>query len=214
MFKAIVETQWKWTRAYALVATIIGFVLPLASLQVAQRRETPQEFVGTMSSWGAAYALLAAALGLIVAFMAWGHDHRGRHVYALILPVSRSRYALMRLAAGVMFMLPPVVAVLLGGIAVAALGTIPPGLQSYPVALALRFMFAALVAFSVFFAIASATPRAAGIVLGIIAAVLFASYLGAIADLPFDPLRQVALALFDSPGIFSVFTGRWALIDA
>ena len=110
--------------------------------------------------------------------------------------------------------MPPVVAVLLGGLAVATLGGIPQGLQSYPLALALRFAFAALVSYSVFFAIASATPRAAGVVLALIAAVLLTGYVFAIAEIPFDPIRRLADALFSSPGIFSVFTGRWALIDA
>ena len=214
MFKAIVETQWRWTRAYALVGTVLGFVIPLASLQVAQGTDSANEFVTVMARWGVWYALLAAALGLVVAFMAWTHDHRGRHVYALILPVPRARYALMRLGAGMLFLLPPVVAVLLGGLAVATLGGIPQGLQSYPLALALRFAFAALVSYSVFFAIASATPRAAGVVLALIAAVLLTGYVFAIAEIPFDPIRRLADVLFSSPGIFSVFTGRWALIDA
>lgn len=214
MFKAIVETQWRWTRAYALVGTVLGFVIPLASLQVAQSAETANEFVTVMARWGVWYALLAASLGLVVAFLAWTHDHRGRHVYALILPVPRARYALMRLGAGMLFLLPPVAAVLLGGLAVATLGGIPQGLQSYPVALALRFAFAALVSYSVFFAIASATPRAAGVVLGLIAAVLLTGYVFAVAEISYDPIQKLAEALFSSPGIFSVFTGRWALIDA
>lgn len=214
MFKAIVETQWRWTRAYALVGTVLAFVIPLASLQVAQNAETANGFVNVMSRWGVWYALLAAALGLVVAFMAWAHDHRGRHVYALILPVPRSRYALMRLGAGALFLVPPVAAVLLGGVAVATLGGIPQGLQAYPVALTLRFLFAALVSYTVFFAIASATPRAAGIVLGVIAAVLLTGYVFAVAEISYDPIQKLAEALFSSPGILSVFTGRWTLIDA
>jgi FtsH-binding integral membrane protein len=214
MFRAIVETQWRWTRAYALVGTVLAFVIPVASLQVAQGAETANDFVSVMSRWGVWYALLAAALGLVVAFMAWTHDHRGRHVYALILPVPRARYALMRLGAGALFLLPPVVAVLLGGLAVATLGGYPQGLQAYPVALALRFGFAAIVSYSVFFTIASATPRAAGVVLGLVGAVLLTGYVFAVAEIPFDPIRKVAQALFSSPGIFSVFTGRWTLIDA
>lgn len=214
MFRAIVETQWKWTRGYALVATILGFVLPLASLQSAHAQDTPSEFVFAMTRFGVWYALLAAATGLAAGFLAWSHDHRGRHVYALTLPVSRARYALMRLGAGAMFLLPPVLAVLLGGLAVAALGAIPDGLRVYPLALALRFAFAMLVAYSVFFAIGSATQKAAGILLGIVAAALLAAYMLAIADSKVELLPSVFRWLFESPGIFSVFTGRWSLVDA
>ena len=214
MFRAIVETQWKWTRGYTLVATILAFVIPLASLQVASARFEAGEYVSVMSAFGAAYAMLAGATGLVVGFLAWSHDHRGRHVYALTLPVTRAHYALMRLGAGAMFLLPPVLAVLLGGIAVATFGAIPEGLQAYPLALALRFAFATLVAYCAFFAVASSTQRAAGILLGIIAAVLLAAYILAIADSKVDFLPKVVGMLFDSPGIFSVFTGRWSLVDA
>lgn len=214
MFRAIVETQWKWTRGYALVATILAFIIPLASLQAAHVNMEAGAFVSTMSAFGAAYALLAGATGLAVGFLAWSHDHRGRHVYALTLPVTRSRYAFMRLGAGALFLLPPVIAVLLGGIAVAVLGAVPEGLRAYPLALALRFAFALLVAYTAFFAIASATQRAAGILLGVIATVLLVAYILAIADSKIDFLPRIVAALFDSPGIFSVFTGRWTLIDA
>ena len=214
MFRAIVETQWKWTRGYALVATILGFVIPLASLQAAHAKFEAGAFVSTMSAFGAAYAMLAGATGLAVGFLAWSHDHRGRHVYALSLPVTRARYSLMRLGAGALFLVPPVLAVLLGGIAVAVFGAIPEGLRAYPVALALRFLFATLVAYTAFFAISSATQRAAGILLGVIATVFLVAYVLAIADSKIDFLPRVVAALFDSRGIFSVFTGRWTLIDA
>jgi hypothetical protein len=220
MFRAIVETQWKWMRGYALIATIFAFVLPLGSLQSAYAAMSMSEFsnavafVSVMQSWGVWYALLAAALGLCAAFTGWSHDHRGRHVYALILPVSRARYVMMRLGAGALFMLPAVVALLLGGIAVAVFGQIPEGLHVYAVSIAIRFALAALVSYALFFTVASATSRAAGIVLGAIAALFLIAYLGSVANLPVDFLPRVGRALFESPGVLSVFTGRWMLIDA
>jgi len=214
MFRAIVETQWKWTRGYALIATVLGFLIPLGSLQSAYAYSNANDFVSAMQSWGVWYALLAAATGLSAAFTAWSHDHRGRHVYALILPVSRARYALMRLGAGAIFMSPVVVAVLLGALGVAAFGAIPDGLCVYAFAITVRFALAALVAYSLFFAVASATSRAAGIVLGVLAAFAMLVYLGSVANLPMDFVPTLGRALFDSPGIFSVFTGRWMLVDA
>src|SRR5438067_13369733 len=90
MFRAIAVTQWKWTRTVALLATVAAFSLPLAALQSARQASTPLEFIAAMQAWGLGYALLAAGVGLAVALAAWGHDHQGRHVYALSLPVSRS----------------------------------------------------------------------------------------------------------------------------
>lgn len=214
MFRAIVETQWKWTRGYMLMATIAAFAIPLASLQSAYRAESASYFVSIMQSWGVWYALLAAATGLSAAFTAWSHDHRGRHVYALILPVTRARYALMRLGAGALFMSPVVVALLLGALAVSTFGAIPEGLRVYAFAITLRFALATLVAYAIFFTVASATSRAAGVVLGLIAAVVLLAYLGAVANLPLDFLPKLGRALFESPGVFSVFTGRWMLVDA
>lgn len=214
MFRAIVETQWKWTRGYIMAATILAFAVPLMSLQSAYRAESASYFVSIMQSWGVWYALLAAATGLSAAFTAWSHDHRGRHVYALILPVSRARYSFMRLGAGALFMSPVVLALLLGALAVAAFGAIPDGLRVYAFAITVRFALAALVAYTIFFAIASATSRAAGLVLGVIAAVVFVAYLGAVANLSLDFLPKLGRMLFESPGVFSVFTGRWMLVDA
>lgn len=214
MFRAIVETQWKWMRGYALIATVLAFVIPLASLQSASRASGANEFVGAVQGFGVWYALLAATTGLCAAFTAWSHDHRGRHVYALTLPISRAQYVIMRLGAGALFMLPPVLALLIGAWAVAVFGTIPDGLHVYAVSIAIRFALAALVAYALFFAVSSATSKAAGIVLGLIAALFLLTYLANVANLPLDFLPRVGRALFESPGIFSVFTGRWMLVDA
>ena len=33
MFKALMAVQWKWSKGAALLATIFGFAIPLASVQ-------------------------------------------------------------------------------------------------------------------------------------------------------------------------------------
>jgi hypothetical protein len=120
----------------------------------------------------------------------------------------------MRLTAGLTFLLLPTLAVLLGAIVVSAFGAIPSGLTTYPIALTLRFLFAAAVAYTLFFAIGSATQKTAGIILGGAAAVLLAQYLFAVVGLDLDLLERVVEVLFSSPGVFSVFSGRWSLVDA
>jgi hypothetical protein len=82
------------------------------------------------------------------------------------------------------------------------------------VALTLRFLFAACVAYALFFAIGSATQKTAGIILGAVAAVLLTQYLFAVLGVDLDLLDRTVQLLFQSPGVFSVFSGRWSLVDA
>lgn len=213
MFRAIVTTQWKWTRTALLLATVAGFSLPLAALQSARQMYTPVEFILRMQSWGIGFSVLSAMVGLLVALAAWGHDHAGRHVYALSLPIPRSRYVLLRFSAGSLFLLAPIVAVLVGSLVVAASGAIPAGLQAFPLALTLRFAFATAVAYALFFAIGAATTRTAAIVLGAIAVVFLAQYFLEAIGLEYDLLARLAEFVFVKPGILSVFSGRWMLVD-
>src|ERR1041384_601476 len=103
MFKTLMKVQWKWTKALALLAAIIGFAIPMLSVQsgppapweYGSLRLDGRALVTSMETYGPAYALLAAGCGLAFALIAWSADHRGRHVYALSLPVTRTRYAAM-----------------------------------------------------------------------------------------------------------------------
>lgn len=212
MFGAILRTQWKSSRLLILLATIVGFALPLASLNSARGTLNASQFIGAMQRWAGGYAILAAGLGLLIAMAAWQADHAGRHVYALSLPVSRARYSLMRMGAGAVFMVPPVLAVLVGALIV-AVSDIPNGLHAYPFALALRFAFAAAVAYAIFFAIASSTPQTAGVILGLIAAVIFTQYLMSVMGAQQDILEPIVRFIFVKPGVLSIFTGRWMLVD-
>jgi hypothetical protein len=169
--------------------------------------------VSRMQLWGVAYALLAGGVGLLVSLVAWGHDHRGRHTYALSLPVSRARYVLMRLGAGALFLAPPMIAVFAGSLVVAMSGLIPNGLHAYPIALSLRFAFATLVAFAIFFAAGAASPRTAAIVIGIIVAIVLAQYLLSLVNVQYDVIGHAMDKVFASPGVLSVFSGRWSLVD-
>jgi hypothetical protein len=213
MFRAILMTQWKWARSISLLVAIMGFAVPIASLRTASATPDTQTFLTTMQGWGIAYALLALMVGLLVALSAWGHDHAGRHVYALSLPISRTRYVLLRFAAGLILLAPAIVGVLAGTLVVAASGAIPSGLHAFPIALTLRFTLCALLAFALFFAIGSATTRTAAIVLGAFGGVVFAQYLLSVGGADFNVLEYVAEFLFVSPGVLSVFSGRWMLVD-
>ena len=216
MFTQILASQWKWTRLIIVAATLLAFAMPMLSVRNVDLMGSwaeAQSLLGSMQVWGIFYAMLSALLGLLVGTTAWTPDHRGRHVYALTLPVARWHYVLMRLGAGVVLLTAPFVAVWVGGMLAAASIAIPPGLHAYPGALAMRFGLSSLVAFAVFFSIASGTTRTAGFVIGALGVLVVGDLFGEMLNKDLNLLQNVVLFLFPSPGVFEVFTGRWMLID-
>jgi hypothetical protein len=216
MFRQLLAVQWNASRVAALLATVIGFMIPIMSVEAVNGftgyRADAGNVVFTMQSFGVGYAMLAAGAGLAFAILAWSQDHRGRHVYALSLPIVRSRYAMMRLAAGGLFLLLPAIGVLVGSLIALAIVHVPAGLHGYPVALTLRFLLASAVSYAVFFAISASTQRTAGLVLGSLAAVMLVAFVLS-ATIQYDLVSRVGSVLFNSPGLLAVFTGRWMLID-
>jgi hypothetical protein len=213
MWRSILETQWRWTRSLSLLGVLLGFAIPLLSLRTALVSESTAGFVATMQGWGVAYAIAAAAVGLMTAIAAWGFDHRLRHVYALSLPIARWRYVLMRFAAGAALLLLPVLAVFVSSEIVAHSSLVPDVLHAYPFALTLRFGFALLVAYSIFFAVSSATGRTAGYILGAIALILVAQVVLSTTSISVNLLGRAVDLIFAAPGLLAVFAGRWTLID-
>lgn len=217
MFRAILYTQWKWSRLIVVLGTVAGFAIPMLSVQGAARADRgalqAQELLRAVQSWGTLYPLLAAALGLLLAIAAWAPDHRGRHVHALTLPLPRWQYALLRFAAGVVLLAPAMLGVLAGASLASLAARLPPGLQTYPVALAVRFALAALVAFAVFFAISAGTARTAGIILGAIAMLVLVQVFASISNVDLDLFSILQVVLLLGPGPLAVFTGRWMLVD-
>jgi hypothetical protein len=213
MFRMILKTQWKWARIAVLAGVVGAFAVPMFSFASARDAVSPRAFIDAMQGWGAAYGFLAGVLGLLVAMSAWSSDYRGRHVYALSLPIERWRYVLLRFGAGVVCLIPPVIALGVSAVLVTSTHALPDGMHGYPVALTIRFALAALVAFALFFAASSATSRAAAAVLGLIAVLVVAEILTDSAGLDVGILDHVGRFVFVSPGLLSVFTGRWMLID-
>lgn len=217
MFHMILFTQWKWSRMAVLAGVLAGFALPLLSVQQAGDPESAgweaRMLLSAVQSWSVLYPALAATLALLVALTAWGADHRGRHVYALSLPVPRWHYALQRYGAGLVLLAAPALALWLGAMLAAATASVPAGLQAYPGALALRFALAIAVAYSVFFAITAGTTKTAGYVLSIVAGVVVVQVLASAAGLELNLLPFLGDRLLLWPGPFEIFSGRWMLID-
>src|SRR5881275_642198 len=217
MFRVMLYSQWKWSRLIVLLGSVAGFALPIVSVQGAARADAsplvPAELLRTVQSWGVLYPVLAATLGLLVAIATWTPDHRGRHVHALLLPVPRWRYVLLRFGAGATLLAAPILAVTAGALLAAWGATIPAGLQGYPVALAIRFALAVLLAYAVFFAVSAGTARTAGIILAVIGSVILVQVVASVANVDFDLLGKLQVAVLNWPGPLAIFTGRWMLID-
>jgi hypothetical protein len=213
MFRVLLYSQWKWSRLIVVLGAVVAFVLPILSIQGATASVRPGELLQTVQSWGVLYPALAATLAVLVAIMTWAPDHRGRHVHALSLPVPRWRYALLRFGAGLTLLATPVLALLVGAVLATSIAHIPPGLQGYPYALAVRFALAVGIGYSIFFAISAGTSRTAGVLLAVVATLIIAQVLASVANVNLDLAAHAQVLLLNWPGPLAVFTGRWMLID-
>jgi len=213
MFRVILMAQWKWTRLLLLPAVVVGFALPILSVQHLESSNASWNVIREAAAWSVWFAALAGALGLLVATSAWLSDHRGGHVYALSLPVERWRYVLLRYGCGALLLAFPILSLWVGALLATASVDLQVGLNAYPNSLAVRFALAVFVSYSIFFAVSSGTSRTAGYILAVIGGLVVAELLlnaaGAGAQL-IDPLLN---GVMNWPGPLEVFTGRWMLID-
>lgn len=217
MFQTVLYTQWKWSRAVIALGAVAAFALPVLSVgqfgRMQASRWEVQAMLSSVQAWGVLYPVLAAVLALLLAVLTWSPDHRGRHVYALSLPLPRWHYVLLRFGAGALLLVGPVLALWAGALVATAAASIPAGLHAYPSMLALRFGLAVLVAYAVLFAVSSATARTAGVVLAALGALIALEVLASVAELNVRLLGPVLLRIFVWPGPLEIFTGRWMLID-
>jgi len=217
MFRVMLYSQWKWSRLIVALGSIAAFALPIVSVQGAARADSNPlragELLQAVQAWGTLYPVLAAALALLVAIATWAPDHRGRHVHALSLPLPRWRYVLLRFGAGGTLLAAPAIAVAAGALLATWSATIPAGLQGYPVALAIRFALAVLVAYGLFFAVSAGTARTAGIILALIGTVILVQIIAGVANIDLDLFGKLQIAVLNWPGPLAIFTGRWMLID-
>ena len=217
MFRMMLYTQWKWSRLAVVIGSVVAFALPVLSVgqfgRAPANRFDVHEMLGSIQAWGVLYPVLALALGVAIATLAWTYDHRGRHVYALSLPVPRWHYVLLRFGAGAVLLVGPVIALWAGTLVATAAATIPAGLHAYPSMLALRFALATLVGYSLFFAASSGTMRTAGYVLGAFGLLIAIDVVAAMAGGNVHLFEWVFLRILVWPGPLDIITGRWMLID-
>ena len=216
MFAMMFRTQWQWTRLPLLGFAALAFVFPSLAWQIGRAAGSP----GNAAQLLDGFALLGPMLGFlallgpfVIAALPWTIDHQTQHVYPLALPVSWARWVGMRFAIGALTLVLPAFALYVGAAATVAQFTLPPLLQSYAAALALRFLLAALVAYSGAFALQylagrRATQVAVTAMVGVLGLVLIATLLGLGSQ-----VEYAFELLFRAPGPLAIFVEPWTLID-
>ena len=225
MFQQILYTQWKSVRLGLLPMVIASFALPLLAIQdLAPQSESSmaaraEEIFGSWQIWLPLFPSLALVVGIVLALNAWNWDHRAEHVYALSLPLPRWEYVLLKMAAGSLLLILPVMAMGAGTFLAAGTLDLPAGLHAYPAALTARFLMAAAIVYGLLFAMAAGTVRTAGIILAGVPILLIGGE--AVTDFisTLSPGFEWSMGVWftqivtEWPGPFEVFFGNWNLID-
>ncbi|HKE91552.1 MAG TPA: hypothetical protein VKB45_14555, partial [Gemmatimonadales bacterium] len=98
----MLRAHWLWSRLFLLVLMLAAFAAPLLMARGFSTRNQLGMIgwaLDAQREYGFVYPLLAGAVGLVVALTAWSADHRGRHIYALSLPIPRWNFVLLRFGA-------------------------------------------------------------------------------------------------------------------
>lgn len=215
MLKAMIRLQWKGCWHLVVALAVAALALPIVSVRTGWGSSGEQlpRFLIELQLWGLFYPALAALAAVILAAAIWASDRRGHHIYALLLPIPRWRYVLLRYLAGLVLLLPVVLALWLGAVVATASLDLPPGLREFPHTLAVKFGLALLLLFGLAFAAAAASRRALGIGLKLVG-LFIAVHIAVILLSPKTNLIwTVVTALSTWPGPFAPLGGRWMLID-
>lgn len=226
MLRAMLYVQWKAARWPLVPFVLLAFGLPILLLGAARRfgqdggEVVPAMMLSVTSGGLILFPVLATLVGLAVALLAWSWDHRLGHVYALSLPVSRSRYVLLRMAAGAILLAVPVAALWAGAFVAALSIPVPDGLHVYPLAFGFRFALACLIIYALAFAVAAGTTRTTVIILSaLLVFLVFGTVVVDVIEGMTDarglvrPVDLLYWALVRWPGPFHVFGGSWMLLD-
>jgi hypothetical protein len=228
MASQILYMHWKAVRLGLLPLVIAAFGLPLLVVQGLGKPPGMNEsfftsfILGRIEFSFVFFPMLAGITAVTLGLSTWSWDHQGKHVYALSLPISRSRYALAKFGAGALLALLPTLALYGGGLVASASIELPSALHTYPLALAVRFLFTTVLVYALIFALAAGSIRTTVILLtGFILLLLTGDMLvDAYASLTNQPdlkLFDFTLWLVDLlttwPGPLQILAGNWSLID-
>jgi hypothetical protein len=215
MFSQSLYVQWKWNRDFLGFYTAAAFAAPLVILWVALPQlglTSGRELVSVGGVVGAATAVIAVLAGLTVAWQGYGIDERVGHIYALSLPITRSRLLAIRAGTAAIMLFLPSLGVWVGAMLAAGQVELPPSLHTYAGSLAVKALLASWLAHACVFALRYCARRSAKVVLAVL--VLSAGTLALSSGVaPGGVVTRAADFLISNPGPFGVLFGRWTLID-
>lgn len=216
MIAMLVRTQWAWTRNALLGFAAIAFLMPALTWRISSGgfESTPaSQVMEGFAAVGFLLSIVALMGAFAIAALPWTVDAETRHVYPLSLPITWPQFVATRYLAGAATLVLPAIALYAGALATLAMIEMPPLLQAYPGALALRFYLAAFVAYSATFALQYIAGRQAVVVALLILLVLVGIGFG-LWLLGLESAVDASVQfLFEWPGPLAVFTDPWTLID-
>jgi len=215
MLKAMIRIQWRACWHLVTALAFAALALPIVSVRLGWKGAGANlpRFLTELQLWGFFYPALAAVAALVLAVAIWLSDRRGHHIYALLLPVPRWKYVLLRYLAGAALLLPIALALWLGAVLAVTWIDLPPGIRVFPHALAAKFALALLLLFGFGFAAAAASPRTLGIGTRLVGLFLAVHIAVILLQPKTNLLWTVVSALASWPGPFAPLGGRWMLID-
>ena len=217
MFAQTLYVQWKWNRDFLAFYTAVGFAAPLVILWIALPHlgfTSARELVNVGGVVGAAIAVIATLAGLTVAWQGYGIDDRAGHIYALSLPITRSRALAVRAGAAALVLMMPALGVWVGATLAATQVALPATLHTYAGALASRALLTAWLAHACMFALRySAGRRAKVVLLLLIIGVGTLAVMTVVVPSARGAITRAGDFLISNPGPFGVLFGRWTLID-
>lgn len=211
-FRVILAAEARYLAPAIALAVVAVAVLPLLTIQGTDRLpgqsgDRIDLLLAQAFFYSPFYPAIATALGGFLAAANWLPDARARWVYAFTLPMPRSRLAYLRLAAGAVLAIPPVVALWISGTIGAASAGLPSVVQAHTTSITLRFAAATLVVYCAASLLVLIGRKAwyigAAVVLLLIVNVLGAGVMGGVMD-----------ALFLHPlSPFHALAGHWLFLD-
>ena len=217
MFAQTLYVQWKWNRDFLAFYTAVAFAAPLAICWISLPIlgfTSARELVLVGGVVGVTTAVIAVMAGLTVAWQGYGLDDRVGHIYALSLPITRSRALAIRSGAASLVLVLPALGAWVGATLAAGQVNLPATLHSYAGSLASRALLAAWLAHACMFALRYAAGRRAKVVVFTLA-IAFGTLGFSTVAVPSarDLIMRTGDFLISNPGPFGVFFGRWTLID-
>jgi hypothetical protein len=217
MFREILYTHVRWTRAMVASMAVLTFLTPALAWFFGAARvwdpSNPQAVRLGFQTVGPVLTIIAILGSFLLAAYPWTLDAAAKHVLPLSLPVTWRRYVAMRFGAGAMLLAIPTVTLWLGSLLALSMMTLPPTLRAYPHALALRFLAGCLLVYALAFFLQYVTGRRSTmILLGLMvggSVLLFALQVtgnGGLVSLAVEWLTKF-------PGPLAVFSAEWKLVD-